>query len=182
MSYFSGSDGCLYFNTSIQNATPPFGDAENGRWRKAGRIQEWSMTSTMQTLDATGLGDYDKRIYAGIRSATGTLRLFYYTGSDPAPTFDSSPANNDASWFWNVMCRPVFGPGKNEGLNLHTYTATRESPRVRLKLAMKEDYGASDALEFFGYLTSAAVGVRVNELVMVDCTFEVDQGVQISTF
>ena len=61
MAVFSGQDGVLVFNGQTQV-----------------KVRNWSVTSNVDTLEATDLGD-DSRVYlAGLKSATATATIMYH--------------------------------------------------------------------------------------------------------
>ena len=66
MGFYSGKDGALY----IGNETA-----------KAAKVQNWSFSSSQAVLETTAMGDTDRTIVDGIRSYSGSARLFYYTTS-----------------------------------------------------------------------------------------------------
>ena len=53
--YYSGKDGELYIEGT-----------------KAAKVQNWSFSESMATLDTTGLGDTDRTLEPGIRSYSGS--------------------------------------------------------------------------------------------------------------
>ena len=64
MGFYSGRDGELY----IGNQTTS----------KAAKIQSWSFSSSMAVLETTSMGDTDRTLKSGVRSYSGSCRLFYY--------------------------------------------------------------------------------------------------------
>ena len=65
MSYFSGRNGKL----SIKDA-----DAGDGSYREIGRMRDWTISATTETIDTTCLSDLDRTILPGLRKL---LRLWY---------------------------------------------------------------------------------------------------------
>jgi hypothetical protein len=65
--YYSGSDGSLY--------------ADGVR---VARVANWSLTSSVEALKVTNLGDDAQRLTPGLKSASGSCTLFYHD-DDPAP-------------------------------------------------------------------------------------------------
>ena len=57
MSYFSGRNGKL----SIK-------DADADSYREIGRMRDWSVSATTETIDTTCLSDLDRTILPGLRS------------------------------------------------------------------------------------------------------------------
>lgn len=67
MSYFSGRDGSLYVG-AVQVA----------------RVQNWSVSSTVDTLEVTDLGDTARNYVPGLKAATGSATIFYYLDTPSA--------------------------------------------------------------------------------------------------
>ena len=51
---------------------------------EVGKVQTWQYTQNTELADVTSLGDSDRKQYYGVRSGTGTARIFYYWTSDNA--------------------------------------------------------------------------------------------------
>jgi len=49
---------------------------------EVGKVQTWQYTQNTELADVTSLGDSDRKQYYGVRSGTGTARIFYYYTSD----------------------------------------------------------------------------------------------------
>ena len=65
MSYYSGKDGTLAYNGST-----------------VAKVSNWSISTTVETLDVTNLAICDRTFVPGLRSSTGSATIFYY---DQAP-------------------------------------------------------------------------------------------------
>ena len=61
MAVYSGKDGSLEWDNTITT-----------------RIQNWSLESSLDTLDTTSLGDIARTFVAGLKSATGSVTIFYH--------------------------------------------------------------------------------------------------------
>ena len=61
MGFYSGRDGELHVAGT-----------------KAAKVQSWSFSSSMAVLETTSLGDTDRTLESGVRSYSGSARLFYY--------------------------------------------------------------------------------------------------------
>lgn len=61
MSYYSGKDGTLTYNGSV-----------------VAKVSNWSVSSTVETLDVTNLSVNDREFVPGLRSSTGSATIFYY--------------------------------------------------------------------------------------------------------
>ena len=65
MSYYSGKDGTLAYNGST-----------------VAKVSNWSISTTVETLDVTNLSLADRTFIPGLRSSTGSATIFYH---DEAP-------------------------------------------------------------------------------------------------
>lgn len=66
MSYYSGRDGSLFL-----------GD------QRVAKVANWSLSSNVEALETTSLGDNERNYTPGLKSATGSASIFYY---DEAPS------------------------------------------------------------------------------------------------
>ena len=64
MAFYSGKDGQLLIDQV-----------------KAAKVQSWSFSSSQSVLETTSLEDTDRTIVQGVRSYSGSARLFYYQAS-----------------------------------------------------------------------------------------------------
>ena len=168
MGYLSGSTGKILFvraDTKLKN------DSNDGWKELPTRVQNWTLNTTANLLDTTSLGDYDKKSIYGIRTTSGTLRLFYYTDKE-----GSSPGTNSASWFFNALCRAADSAGEKDLPNYDNTTRmprSNESIEVRLRLfLMEQTTTLRDFIDLDANLTSVSIGSAVNEVVAVDVAFE----------
>ena len=153
MGFLTGATGSIQFGYA-ENVS-----GETG-WRKNSdtKITNWTITTTQALLNTTTLGSYDKKSEYGLRTTTGTLRLFYYTTGE-----SSYPGNNSGSWFIKTIQRDE--------------TMTDPSREVRLRLYVDDNnykgaVSERDYIEFNANITSISYGVSVGELVGVDVSFE----------
>lgn len=65
--YFSGRDGSLWVDGT-----------------RLGRVANWSLSSSVETLEVTDLGANERSYVPGLKSATGSATLFYYDDSPKA--------------------------------------------------------------------------------------------------
>lgn len=159
MGFYSGNSGNIQFGNaaSVNTGVSP----ETG-WRSTPtKITNWTLSTSAQLLDTTTLGDYDKTSVYGLRTTSGTLKLFYYT--QPGAVH-STVDNNSAAWFVQALARKEVG-------------STQESAEVRLRLYvddqnMSGDLSRRDYIELDANLTSVSYGSNVGELVAVDVSFE----------
>jgi len=64
VAFYSGKDGQLLIDGT-----------------KAAKVQSWSFSSSQAVLETTSLEDTDRTIVQGVRSYSGSARLFYYQAS-----------------------------------------------------------------------------------------------------
>lgn len=67
MSYLSGRDGSLFVGAT-----------------QVARVQNWSISNTVDALEVTDLGDGARSYVPGLKSATGSCTIFYYNDSGAA--------------------------------------------------------------------------------------------------
>ena len=61
MSYYSGKDGTLTYNGNT-----------------VAKVSNWSVSTTVETLEVTNLSLSDRTFVPGLRSSTGSATIFYY--------------------------------------------------------------------------------------------------------
>ena len=168
MPFFSGNTGGIKFGkVGRVNGTASSG-AGSGWQTTDTKVTNWTLSTAAQLLDTTTLGDYDKSSVYGLRTTSGTLRLFYYTNGTAAAT----PANNSASWFLNALLR---ADTKSQGdANLPPNSTADESIAcyLRLYLDTVSSGAVRNYIDLEANLTSVSYGSSVGELVAFDVTFE----------
>ena len=80
MAFYSGKDGQLFIDGS-----------------QAAKVQSWSFSSSQAVLETTSLEDTDRTIVQGVRSYSGSARLFYYQASAAASESGCHSCNVDAA-------------------------------------------------------------------------------------
>lgn len=167
MSYYSGNSGSIQFGNVDQVTGPETG------WRDLPvKITQWTMNSSVQLLDTTTLGDWDKNSEYGIRTHTGSLKLLYYTDD----MSQSSPLNNAASWFIGAlsMAQTQGGAGAlGQYPDQGDFKSSNASIDVRLRLFLRSVSSTTrDFVDFDARLTSVSYASTVNEITAVDVSFE----------
>ena len=142
MGFYSGRDGALYVA---------------GSGTKTAKVQSWSFSSSMAVLETTSLGDSDRTLKAGVRSYSGSCRLFYYVAS-PASGADS---NLNAILTNAIKTGGSAGDGENDA-----------SPEIVLKLRMTT--GSSDIrdIQFSVFITGVSMNTAVGEVASADISWE----------
>jgi len=147
MSYFSGRNGKL----SIK-------DADASSYREIGRMRDWTVSATTDTVDTTCLMDLDKTILPGLRSYSGTATLLYYnTGTNSVTDIEN-------------ITRDTFKAG-NSGYTNAEFGNTANKPetvKLQLKLDNRGGSGNSRIIEMFAVITAFNMTCSVGEVVSAD--------------
>lgn len=142
MNYFSGVNGSLEIDG-----------------KKAARVTNWSLSTTMATLGVTSLGDTDSVITQGIRSTSGSCTIFYYQ------EIAGDNKENAASDLINEIVKQQAGasePGQ-----------AAESTKVRFKLQIADGTNAGQYVTVDAFISSASIAVAVGEVVQASISFDV---------
>ena len=140
MGFYSGRDGELYVAGT-----------------KAAKVQSWSFSSSMAVLETTSLGDTDRTLESGVRSYSGSARLFYYVET-PA-----SGANTNLNTILTSAIKAGGSAGDGENI---------KSDEVVLKLRMTT--GSSDVrdIQFSVFITGVSMNSAVGEVASADISWE----------
>lgn len=170
MSFLSGSNGFMrYGKQGI--VKPRENDGLGTGWKddENTRISSWTLSTSSSLLDTTTLGAYDKSSVYGLRTTTGTLRLFYYT-NDPAQS--GRVDNNTASWFFNAMVRARFPQAADSEMPPNPDSITSIPVWLRLFVDSRNSVSLDDFIEFRANLNNVSIASNVGELVVLNATFE----------
>ena len=116
MSYFSGRNGKL----SIKDA-----DAGDGSYREIGRMRDWTISATTETIDTTCLSDLDRTILPGLRSYSGSGTLLYYNS-----------AQNTRTDIFKAITGDTFKPGNSGYTNAEFGNTAGQPETVKFRLAL----------------------------------------------
>ena len=144
MGFYSGRDGELYIA---------------GSDTKAAKVQSWSFSSSMAVLETTSLGDTDRTLKAGVRSYSGSCRLFYYVAS-PASGADS---NLHAILTNSIKTGSDAGDGTNDASN-----------KIVLKLRLTTGSIDIRDIKFSVFITGVSMSTAVGEVASADISWEAD--------
>ena len=131
MAFYSGLDGQLYLDNT-----------------KIGKVQNWSLNASQAVLETTSLEDTDRTLINGVRSMSGSCRVFYHS-------------NGDASDFINNIIKSG-ATGTEDG-------SATQSASVLFKL----NVNSTKYIEVYAYITGVSMSMAVGEVFSVDVTFEV---------
>ena len=137
MAFYSGLDGQLYLGTT-----------------KIGKVQNWSLNASQAVLETTSLEDTDRTLINGVRSMSGSCRVFYYTDA-------GSGGTSDASAFIDNIIK-TGASGIDDGV-------ADQSASVTFKLHAD----ANKFIEVYAWITGVSMSMAVGEVMSVDVTFEV---------
>lgn len=137
--FYSGRDGALYIGDSTT---------------KAAKVQNWTFSSNQAVLETTSMGDTDRTIVDGVRSYSGSARLFYYT---------TSGSSNVKDILTNSIKR---SSGTSGGDGEQT-----ASDSIKLKLSWL-DGSTPRFITFVTYVTGITMGASMGEVSSVDITWE----------
>ena len=143
MAFYSGKDGELYIGTSTT---------------KAAKIQSWSFSSSMAVLETTSMADTDRTLQAGVRSYSGSCRLFYYVEDNSAST---KPSNLTALLSNALGTATSAGQGENTA-----------STAVTLKLRLTTCTSDRRDIQFSAFITGVSMNIAVGEVASADISWE----------
>ncbi len=112
----------------------------------------------MAVLETTSMGDTDRTLKSGVRSYSGSCRLFYYV-SDTTSSSSSSNINGliDAA----IKAGGSAGDGENT-----------ESSEVVLKLRLTTGSTDQRDIQFSAFITGVSMSTAVGEVASADITWE----------
>ena len=127
--------------------------------KKAAKVTNWSISSTQTPLVTTTLEQTDQTYIPGLRSMTGSCRLFYYDDDhDNNPT---TPIKNSAKDLVHKLIK--------ERTTNNAFGIAAEPESVRLKLFTEDHF-----IEVDVYVTSASMTMAVGEVLSAEIAFQVD--------
>ena len=124
--------------------------------QEAGKVQSWQYTQNTELADVTSLGDSDRKQYYGVRSGTGTARIFYY--------YTSSSDKGKASSILNKVIRPQNTTG-------NTNQGAASVDDLELSLGYKVG-GSSYIMKFKAQISSASIAFSQGDVVAADISFQ----------
>jgi len=140
VAFYSGKDGQLFIDGS-----------------QAAKVQSWSFSSSQAVLETTSLEDTDRTIVAGVRSYSGSARLFYYQAS--------AGSGGDVTTLINSCIKPLIVGNGN---------ANADSSPVNLKLKIQDGSANGRFITFTAYLTGISMNTAVGEVLSADVSWEAD--------
>jgi len=140
--FYSGQNGRLLIGTAT-----------------AGRVTNWSISSSMSPLSTTSLEDTDQTFISGLRNTTGSCRLYYY--DDDSGTTE---VNSAKTLIETVMKARTESdePG---------VAAVSDSVTLTLQMI---DGTTTREIEVDALITSATMAMAVGEVLAADIAFQVN--------
>lgn len=147
--FYSGTDGRLYLT----------GSATGAAQETVAKVQNWSFSMSQAVIETTSMADTDRTLKPGIRSYSGSARVFYYTttnGSNVKTILQNSIKKSNAT--------DAVTEDKADG-------EQDQSTSVKLKLAWLD--GDKDRfITFWVFVTGLTMGASMGEVSSVDITWE----------
>jgi len=131
MAFYSGLDGQLYLDGN-----------------PVGKVQNWSLSASQAVLETTSLQDTDRTLINGVRSMSGSCRVFYHSGGN-------------ASDFINNIIK--------SGATSSEDAEADQSTTVLFKLHVN----STKYIEVYAWIIGVSMSMAVGEVFSVDVTFEV---------
>lgn len=157
MPFFPGQTGKLFMRDNTGGA-PAAGD-------ELAKVTNFTFNQSNAVIETTALGDTDRTIIPGVRSLTGSCRLFYYGYNE------GSDQKNDCA---RLLSR-IQQNGKYEKFeDKPDMGQTNKSKEVVFRLQAMAGNGSSKAkyLDILAVITSVNMSVGTGEVMVADVTFE----------
>lgn len=145
MTFYSGQNGRMTIK-------------EGSTFVKLAKVTNWSLNTSMTPLPTSSLEDTDSTFIAGLRSTSGSCRLFYYDDG----------ASNSCSSLINKLIKARTS-GSDPGKAAATETVTFELQVVEGSTTKK--------VEVEALLTNASMAMSVGEVLAADVSFQVNGAV-----
>lgn len=137
-SYYSGHNGKLYLDD-----------------KELARVANWNFSSSLNLLDTTALTDTDSSSTPGIRSNSGSCRIYFYKKDDDG---------NDCSTLIKNLVKQKKAGDKNANI--------ADLPNaVKLKLYI-DTGGDGNYIEGNAYLQNVSMAMAVGEVLSADVQFQ----------
>ena len=153
MTFYSGQNGRMQIRTSAAGVTPE-------QYKTLAKVTNWSISTSMSPLATTTLEDTDQTFIDGLRTTTGSCRLFYYDDTSGSQRENSAKDLIDNLIKSRTPNTPVT-PGQ----------ATPSAPLI-FKLQVIEGTNTTREIEVEALLTSASMAMGVGEVLAADVSFQ----------
>ena len=161
---------------------------DEGDWTKVAAVTGWTFSQSQAVLDTTVLGDTDRTLIDGVRSASGSCSLFYYN-PEASPEDDTG-----AGRLLKKLLKPVSKTDPNFDENRVGWSGNgdskRRSNKVAFRLQSNKDLSQIDSvgsstekyLWYGAWITNFTMTMAVGEVLSCEVTFEVDGQVVDNTY
>lgn len=158
-----------------------------------GSVVNWSLNGSQSVLDATTLGDTDSVFVAGLKSATGSCRILYYSslnslGNGTSRAADAeNPINKLAARFFKISrwAQLNGGPGANGPQRTYDDGAGSKADPFLFRFLIQDDpnntfflseppdnAGNNINIDFWAHITSFNLSVGAGEIFAADLSFQ----------
>jgi len=144
MPFYAGQQGKLFID---------------GSSTAAAKVVNWSFTSAQGTLETTTLGDTDRTAVYGIRSLSGSCRLYYYKYTSGATSY------NDCATLLEKVIKISGGTAAGDGEN-------DASDPVTFRLYIDDGTSSGKYIDIPALITSVSMSISVGEVLAADVSFE----------
>ena len=157
MPFFPGQTGKLFMRDDTGGA-PAAGD-------ELAKVTNFTFNQSNAVIETTALGDTDRTIIPGVRSLTGSCRLFYYGYNE------GSNQKNDCA---RLLSRIQQNSKYEKFEDKPDMGQTNKSKEVVFRLQAMAGNGSSKAkyLDILAVITSVNMSVGTGEVMVADVTFE----------
>lgn len=145
MTFYSGQNGRMQLKNTA------------GTYETLAKVTNWSISTSMSPLATTTLEDTDQTFIDGLRTTTGSCRLFYYDD-----TSSSNRSNSAKTLIDNLIKTRTAGT---------TGQAATSTP-LFFKLQIVEGTNTTREIEVEALLTSASMAMGVGEVLAADVAFQ----------
>ena len=157
MPFFPGQTGKLFMRDDTGGA-PAAGD-------ELAKVTNFTFNQSNAVIETTALGDTDRTVIPGVRSLTGSCRLFYYGYNE------GSNQKNDCA---RLLSRIQQNSKYEKFEDKPDMGQTNKSKEVVFRLQAMAGNGSSKAkyLDILAVITSVNMSVGTGEVMVADVTFE----------
>ena len=160
MSFYPGQFGKMYMRKIDSK-----GDVVEGAGYELAKVANWQFNQTQAVIEATSLGDTDRVIVPGVRSLTGSCRIFYYSYQQ------GTKVRNDCARLLEKILKTHstddWEDRPDYGQNEHS-----EPVLFRMELARVDSDTLKRFIDIPAIITGATMGSAVGEVSAADITFE----------
>lgn len=155
MTFFPGQTGKLYMRDDDNNVPS---DAD-----EMAKVTNFSFNQSNAVIETTALGDTDRTIVPGVRSLTGSCRLFYYGYTE------GGEQKNDCA---RLLGRIQQNSKYQSIFDQKDMGQTNKTKTVVFRLQVTANASKPKYLDIPAVITSVNMAVGTGEVMVADVTFE----------